>query len=324
MKSTRFLGIALLLAAGLLAGCSKKNPTSPLGTSPGAISSNQTQVMSTIAAAPSAIEDGLADASDATSYDGQLGSLSAIEPFTFWRTITGRQRSFEIAFSDTDATGQPTTAIVTIHKHLTGRFNILVGVPGTDGTPMDSVPDVIHKPLDDEWVRRVMLKRINPMTGMAGSAPDSEGEDDHENRWRVAAVSGVEVTSKDATTHIVSLRVQTADKDTTITDPLAFQRLRKVLNFSPESQVTLTVTTLRNDDVVVLQHFAHRFRFHNNGDNTYTGVWPTGLFMMGLHHVGVNALSHGTLFDDQAPYDSQSWIFPYSLAPENMLAEFMP
>ena len=341
MKSTRFLGIALLLAAGVLAGCSKKtSPTSPLGSSPGAVTSNQAQVMSTIAAAPTAVEDGLEDAADVTSWGGQPGALTAIQPFTFWRTITARERSFEVAFSDTDAAGQPTTAIVTIHKHLTGRFNILVGVPGTDGTPMDSVPDVIHKPLDDEWVRRVVLKRVMPTIGMSGALSDSENEGDHdgdhdgdndgdhdgdhENHWRVAAVSGVEVTSKDATTHIVSVRVQTADKDTTITDPLAFMKLRKVLNFIPQTQVTITVMTMRNDDVVVLMHSLRRFRFHNNGDNTYTGVFPTGVFMAGLHHIGVNALSNGTLFDDQAPYDSQSWIFPYSLEPESLMSEFMP
>ena len=35
----------------------------------------------------------------------------------------------------------------------------------------------------------------------------------------------------------------------------------------------------------------------------------------GVHHFGVNALSHGTLFDDQAPYDSQSWIEPFIVHP---------
>jgi hypothetical protein len=113
------------------------------------------------------------------------------------------------------------------------------------------------------------------------------------------------------------------DQDTTIYDPLAFRRLRQVLRVAPGTQVTLTVTTEAKDDVVVLYHRDRRFRFHNNGDFTYTGVWTTGLPMPGLLHVGINALSHGTLFDDQAPYDSQAWIFPYSVAPET-LAEFMP
>jgi hypothetical protein len=37
--------------------------------------------------------------------------------------------------------------------------------------------------------------------------------------------------------------------------------------------------------------------------------------LTGLHHVGVNALSHGTLLDDTAAYDSQSWIEPYLVHP---------
>jgi hypothetical protein len=37
----------------------------------------------------------------------------------------------------------------------------------------------------------------------------------------------------------------------------------------------------------------------------------------------VNALSNGTLFDDQAPYDSDAWIFPYAIQP-CFIAEYMP
>jgi hypothetical protein len=42
-----------------------------------------------------------------------------------------------------------------------------------------------------------------------------------------------------------------------------------------------------------------------------------------VHHLGVNALSHGTLFDDAAPYDSKVWIFPFVMKPTE-LAEHMP
>jgi hypothetical protein len=37
----------------------------------------------------------------------------------------------------------------------------------------------------------------------------------------------------------------------------------------------------------------------------------------------VNALSHGTLFDDQAPYDSQAWLLPVVLAPDQV-ADALP
>jgi hypothetical protein len=82
--------------------------------------------------------------------------------------------------------------------------------------------------------------------------------------------------------------------------------------FDPTTDVTFTVTTLRSDDVVVLMHRDHRFRLTNNGDNTYTGVWRAP-DVTEIRHVGVNALSNGTLFDDLAPYSSHAWLWHYKL-----------
>jgi hypothetical protein len=218
-------------------------------------------------------------------------------------------RAFEFAFADTDSTGHPTTAVVTIRKHLVGRFNILVGIPGSDGGAIDSALSVVHKPLDDRWVRRVLLQRVRVS--------------EHDRPvWRIVATSAVKVTSKDATTQITSLRVQSGDLDTTITDPARFFHLRRILRFDPGVAVTLTATTLRNDDVVVLQLRDHRLRFHNNGDNTYTGTWTVGL-LAGPRHVGVNALSNGTLFDDTAAYDSQAWLVPFLVRPSD-IADMLP
>jgi len=295
--------LILALLGGTLAGCGTSSHVAGPGSSTSG--SDQSQVAAEVARQPELVDDGLADSGDQTSLSAPGGAAALINPLTYWRTILDVDRTFEFAFSDTDSTGRPTTAVVTIHKKLTGRFNILAGVPGSDGTPIDSTTQVIHKPLVDNWVRRVLLKRVAV----------TEGGD---VRWRFAATSGVKVTSRAATTHIVSLRVEDGGLDTTITDPLAFIRLRRILKIEPGTSVTLTVTTERNDDVVVLMHHDRRFRFHNNGDNTYTGTWRAGVFVNGLHHFGVNALSNGTLFDDQAPYDSQAWILPYVLVPTEL------
>lgn len=295
--------LLLALLGATLAGCGSSSHMA--GPGGGTSGSEESQVAAEVASQPDLVDDGLADNGDQTTLTGPDGAATLINPLTYWRTILDVERSFEFAFADTDSTGRPTTAVVTVHKKLTGRFNILAGQPGTDGTPIDSATQVIHKPLVDQWVRRILLKRV---------AVSERGE----VRWRFAATSGVKVTSRAATTHIVSLRVQDGGLDTTITDPLAFIRLRRILKIEPGTAVTLTVTTDANDDVVVLMHRDHRFRFHNNGDNTYTGVWRAGLFADRVHHFGVNALSHGTLFDDQAPYDSQAWILPYVLAPTEL------
>jgi hypothetical protein len=80
----------------------------------------------------------------------------------------------------------------------------------------------------------------------------------------------------------------------------------------PLADITITATTLKPDDIVLLLSRERRMRLHANGDNTYTGTFKTP-WVMGCRHVGVNALSNGTLFDKDAPYDSETWILPYLL-----------
>ncbi len=319
MKASLRWSLALFLVAGLLSGCGK-NETSPVsrlvspagGTGPGGTppaANDQAEASAALAQAPELIEDGQFESPDQGSIGGVPGTIAAIHPLFYWRNIVDVERRFEFAFTDSDSAGRPTTAIVTVHKFLKGSFNIAAG-ERPEGITRDSANvTIVHKRLADHWVRRLLLRRV-PC--------------DHDDRrmWRVAASSGVEVTSKDATTRILSLKIETATRETTLTDPLAFFRLRRILKFGPGEEVKLTVTTERNDDVVVLVFRGLRSMFHNNGDNTYTGLWRAPL-LPGLHHVGVNALSRGTLFDDVLPYDSNAWIVP-CLVPPTELAEFIP
>jgi hypothetical protein len=312
MNAQLRLSMALLLAGGLLAGCGR-NPGDPLSPTSGATggANDPAQVSQAMASAPELVEDGQFESADQTRLDGPAGAAAAINPLYFFRSITSVDRQFEFAFADTDSTGRPRTAIVTVHKLLRGTFNIVTGPRIEAGVSDSSQLRIVKKPLADHWVRRILLRRV-PLATAAGDGP----------RWRVAAASGVDVTSRAATTRILKLEIKTASRDTVIDDPLAFFRLRSVMKFDPSEEVTLIVTTRRSDDVVVLVRAGLRARFLNNGDNTYTLVWhaPPGA---GLFHVGVNALSNGTLFDDQAPYDSQAWIVPGVVSP-TVLAEYVP
>jgi hypothetical protein len=328
MKTRFALPLTLVLGLALLAGCSKKSSdvTAPSGSSgTGGTAMDRAEVSATLAQTPQVIEDGAFELADRMSLTGSSNQFAAIRPLFWWRNIKNVERSFEFAFSDTDSTGRPRLAEVTVHKHLTGTFNILAGQPATSDTMPKDTLHVVRKPLDDQWVRKLLLRRFSPnhpdryvdddgavqTDGRVAGATDGEHHGGRDSvRWRVIATSGVKVTSLDATTHIVSLRVQAGDKDTTITDPLSFWRLRRMVAVSSMDSVTITVTTERNDDVVVLFSHWGRRRFHNNGDNTYTGVWRAPFFA-GVGHIGVNAFSNGTLFDDAAAYDSQAWILPY-------------
>ena len=315
MKPIRWL-LYSLLAGALLAGCSR-SPGDSLSPQSGnsAVANDEAEVSAAMAAAPELVEDGQYESADQTRVDDGSGGLAAIRPLSFFREIRNVETRFEIAFADTDSTGRPTTAIVTVHKHLRGSFNIVAGTRNEPGV-RDTSRIVVRKPLADHWVRRLLLKRVPPPPTDVASITRPHP------RWRVAATSGVEVTSRAATTNIRAIHIRTASMDTTIVDPLAFFRLRRVMKFEPGEEVRLTVATGRNDDVVVLVRAGLRSKFVNNGDNTYSLAWHAPL-REGLHHVGVNALSNGTLFDDQLPYDSKAWIVPCVVSP-TVLAEYMP
>lgn len=313
-----------LLAAGLAAGCGKStNTLAP--TAATTTSQNESAITSVMASVPALAEDDLFMSEEQTQLSAAANAAlgrtatpeSAIRPWRFWRRITGVTRTFDFEFFAPDSNGDPTRATVTIHKRLTGTFNIATPDTGTGGgtvaaayegdDPADSTGwTIVHKPLMDHWRRRVALVRVD------------RPNDRHV--WRIAGTSGVRVTSvapdsvHAPATRITSLRIQKADLDTTITDPLQLFRLRQILQASPGQQVQLTVTTDADDDVVVLVHRGMRFLFHNDGGGTYSGTWIVPR-VGGIHHFGVNALSHGTLFDDQAPYASDAWLLPYVTVP---------
>jgi hypothetical protein len=292
------LAVSLPLALAVLAGCGTDS------VSPGNLqTTDQSQVTRTVGSAPSLIDDDLLTTTSPVSLaralrGGNDAAPAAIQPFTFWRSITSDTRTFGIAFADTDSTGHPATAVVTIHRHFTGTFLVLP--ESLPGVPYLTPTHIVRKPLDDLWERRVLLNHL-PIDGSAHSI------------WRIAAVSGAEVTSQGATSTIDSIQVRAGSGlDTTIADPLAFFHLRKVMRFGPDDSVTVTTWTRRTDDVVVFYHHDRRARFTNNGDGSYTFGFRTVAYN-GWRHFGVNVLSHGALFDDQAPYDSKAWILPYAV-----------
>lgn len=323
--------LAALLAAGLIAGCGQSgDPLSPAANAPA--NPDEAAVTSVLAQLPELAEDGLFLSQEETELslaaEAALGRPSAspaaaIRPWRYWRHITDVERRFEFEFFAPDSNGDPTRAFVTIHKSLRGTFNILTPTPAPDDTANgdgaalashggDDPPHrddlrLVRKRLHDHWVRRVALVRV-----------ETRNSDRH--LWRIAGTSGVSVQSVSPAasvapqTDILSLRIEKANLDTTITNPLELFRLKQIIHAVPGEEVRLTVETRASDDVVVLLHRGHRFRFRNNDDGTYTGLWIVPL-APGIHHFGVNALSHDTLFDDEAIYSSDAWILPYVTTP---------
>ncbi len=306
--------LAWLVVALALAGCSRSETPVSGG---GGWNQDSGEISGTMASQPDLVDDGEMEHSDETMIENAPeGALAAIRPLRFWRHISRVDRRFEFAFADSDSTGRPTTAIVTVHKVFHGTFNIATSSTSDDSSTL--ARRIVRKPFVDHWVRRVMLARV-PDPGAVDLAS-------RRPRWRIAATTGVRVQSErppvDRHVNILSLRLQSGDLDTTITSPREFFRLRQILKLEPGAHVAVTVTTERPDDVVVLLRTGLRTRLHANGDNTYSGRFLVP-FDRGVRHFGVNALDHETLYDDAAPYNSQAWIFPYAIVSE-LLAEYRP
>ena len=312
-----------LAVAGLLAltvaGCGSSgggSQVSGLSGSDSKAALERAAVAQVLAQATEVVEDLEFESADITDTDLSAGAaLSSRHSLRWWRTIATVERSFEYAFADTDTTGKPTTATVTIHKQLNGTFHVQNGngprKPGwTHGHPdgddkgdddTTGTKKYFEKPLVDHWIRKVALRRLAPDT-LHG---DTLG------RWKVVATSGVAVGSEGHSVGITSLRIESARLDTTITDPLSMWRLRRLLVFTSGEFVRLTVTTSGADSGVVSMLVRNnRSIFKDEGDGTFTAKWRAPSHES-VGHLGVNVLSHGTLFDPAGPYDSEAWILPY-------------
>lgn len=299
MKKHLALALGLMLLAVAIAGCGKTSSlTSSSGGTSGGNAVEQAKVNATLAADVALIEDSISQ--DETPMDFNVGGgLSIVRPYRWWREITNVERTFDTQFSDPDSSGRPTRALVTVNSTLTGSFHLIVG----DTAVGDTTRRLVNKPFTDLRVRKLALIRV-PV--------DTAETDSLHREWRIVGTSGVEVATRNGSTNIQSLRVQAGATDTTITNPLELWRTRRVLWLPPNTSVTLTVTTNSADDIVFLRGFDRRFRFHPNGDGTFSASWTTGDHPIPIQHFGVEAMSRATLFDDEAPYDANAWIMPYA------------
>jgi hypothetical protein len=331
MKKLILLSI-LGLVTGSLAGCG--SGSSPTGVSPGGSSptvqgspEDRAQVVAEANRHPEFLDEQLTGSAAGMSNQfpvttGALSTEAAITPITFSRNVRVTNQQFEFAFADTDTTGRPTTATLTVHKELTGTLTIVAA----DTTGGFNAPVRITKPITENWTRRLAFVRVSN-----GGSGGDDGEDDDSRapgknaiteskknkkgkgtsgRWKLVGVSAVEVDSPNGAVDLVSLRFEADGVDTTITDPLGFFDVASLPLLAPGTQVRVTATTSASDDIVLLLTRDRRIRLQPNGGNSYTGTF-TVPGPNGSDHFGVTALSHDTLFDDTAPYDSQSWVLPF-------------
>ena len=331
---------ALLLALGVLAGCSTQstNPALNPGTGDPAATYASPAGVEAEANALAAEEfevdtyvdgeyakDDMGDPTFGAAIGVSGGFDAEIDPLFWFRLIRIHERRYVIEITSPDSLTK--VAHVRVIDRLRGTFNIVTAADSTDTSLVRR--DWIRKPLADTGVRKAVFVRHrivddgrdNDEDGL--TTDDEDGEDGYRDgwtRWHLRAVSGAEITSDEGTRTITSLRLVAGDVDVTVTDPLELKRRGEILRLPASTPVHVTVTTGDPDDFVVLYSRWGRMRLRRMDDGTFQGRFLSPLAGFGLRHLAVNALSHGTLFDDTDPYDSKAWAIPYLVPGDGPIA----
>ena len=318
MKRFSLLAFLLCAAGPLVAGCGR-DAGAPL-TAPGSTSSD-TQTFNTMIDQEPALAEahtyespGQSEFPDGYASSGSLSAdafstAAAIRPVYFFRVIRERTRDLAI---HTEEDSSKVIAHVDVTEHFIGSFNLVT----VDSTDTGVVRRVIPKPLRDTGRFRAVFVRWKTPSPDDPDAPQSPSPTlDDWGRWHLVAISSREIHSPDNTARILSVRLQTAAGfDMTIDDPLALWRFPRGLIGIPANElVKVTVKTQDPTDAVfLLAGWGHQ-RLRPTADG-FAG-WFRAPYDLRLFRLGVNALDQGTLFDDQAPYDSDFWGIPARTVP---------
>lgn len=316
MKHTTVM-LASLAGLILLAGCGQMSPTGN-NVDPAAQYAAEPGVQSSAQAMPdefetSTYEDGAQakpDMTDPAFAASKFGNQTdaAILPAFWFRLIRNHERRFTVEFEHPDTL--TVVAKVKVVDRLLGTFNVITRPDTTAGGITER--SWIKKPLADRGVRNAVFVRHRLRNDPADVAEDREdGFRDGWSRWRLRAISSHEITSDGGTRVIQSVRIQAGAVDLTITEPLVPVRRGDLARIAPETPVHVTATTGDPTNVLVLYARWGRMRMRPTGVPGQFEARFLAPHEGGVRHIAVNALSHGTLYDDALPYDSKAWGIPF-------------
>jgi hypothetical protein len=255
---------------------------------------------------------------------GSFGKIAAdVTPIRFGRIVTGITKTVETTFEPGDE-----VAVAHVTKDITGIFKI-VAVTATSETV------TVEKPFNDRSERNVAFKRIARDPGRFW------------RNWMPVSSSLVQggTVSPVHYVKITRLELITPSETIVITKPLDYymyygwmgiQELRaawkqgEVPQFMGGQEVKLRVTVegdTEQDDLVAVRYgylgmHWKRFpmtRVDETTDGTvWTRVYETSQarpmymhFHRGWFNLGIDAVTHETLYDDSAPYSASWWGIPY-------------
>ncbi|HHD82522.1 MAG TPA: hypothetical protein ENK92_00255 [Bacteroidetes bacterium] len=274
MKKSKFIVMALLIFAGIFAGCAFNPANSDRN----------------------AIEDLIDSETSWFKPDGHYGeeqlqpaTLAAFDTVLFWFRYPDTTRSVNRTIS-VDILGD--SAYVTISGTIPGIL-YLKGVRDTDTI-------VVNKQFLDRWEKSAIFKKDTIATYHRG--------------WRLYALTGSEITTdqNDIAIDSVRLQLENTGLDTVITDIMTMVPKDSVIRVRPGDMANIIVYTNRDDAYAFLHSWFLRWHFVQDSANhrVYHGQWKTPV-TLGVHRVVFDILSHASLADDSLPYDSNAWGLHY-------------
>jgi hypothetical protein len=310
--------IAVAVVGLFAAGCNKDN--GPGDQAPAGVT-NEELAMKYYAANDEFVKNDeitFADQAVQPTDYGTFGKIDAdVTPLRWGRFISHIDKQVTVTVQPGD-----TISISLIEKTITGTLNIRARTGAGDTVN-------ISKPFTDKSTRYVIFKRMtrDPERFWLNWVPVASslikgGTIEPNNSINLTKVemflpNGDTVTVTDPTAYFLRYRwlrlFMGGRKDAPELTPGTFVRMRATL-----------VSSSADTDVVALRYgcdFFHARRARmtfkgqtDNGDGTYTRefeyTWPVH-FHRGFFNAGVDAMTKGTLYDDQAPYSVSWWGVPY-------------
>lgn len=311
--------LSAVVVAISIAGCTRENPVTVNEQPPPGVTNEET-AMKYMAGNDEFVRN------DEQTFDDQavqpadydlFGKLSAdITPIRFGRFITSVTKTITITIQSGDS-----IAIAAVDKDIVGVFKIRAITNAGDTV-------LVEKPFNDKAKRNIIFKRVNRLV------------DHFWRNWIPVASSLVDggTASPNDDIHLLKVEMFLPNGDTvTITDPtnhyLRYRWLRMwmgghhdVPDFAVGQEVKIRVTLMSESpdtDLVALRlgaDFIHRrrARLHlvsetNNGDGTFTRVFERAWTVQpyfGPIHVGIDAMTRGTVYSDTEPYAVHWWGVP--------------
>jgi len=314
MKRLSFLALLLCAAGLIIAGCGKDPVTAPGSGSTGSDAQTFGAMMDqepALAEGGTYVTPGESDFGT-NSFGTDAGAFStadAIRPVFYFRVIRNYSRTLDIHVVEDSV---KVRATVNVAEQFAGSFNLVVA----DTTDSGVVRRIIKKPLKDDGRFRVVFVRFKqPAPGDDDAPLMPLPTTDDWRRWRLVAISSHEIHSPQNTAQILSVRLQTdSGLDTTLDDPAKLFRFpRGLIKVGANEKVTITVKTADPGNAVFLLAGWGHMRLMSTPDG-FVGSFHAP-YELRPFRIGVNALTHGTLFDDQAPYDSDFWGIPAQTVP---------